>query len=249
VIAKYIKLFGGGAGAPLIKYLDAFSKAFGENLKLGREFIETCTETSFHSNEKLFVHVRTGLLAANLISPKVVDGIARLLVKSDVEKLKNTSMKAKLDSCEDLLSAAWNKITVSQAASSVAGHRDHCYATYGRFSIRCILHLVSKEKQGREKKEYANLDAIKLLFDIELATPVPAAHMQQAKVQRAASSSESVSLQSTADPQWIAAQRGYVCGSYYTSKGQLEAWLLKSVTSDGALSLRCISALVLLLWL
>ena len=86
-IGEYVRLYAGGAGVPLIHYLDDFAKTFGESKRLGQDFIQAVTDISWGLH-KPNLHVRTALLAANLISPRVVDGVARLLCKSDVEKLR-----------------------------------------------------------------------------------------------------------------------------------------------------------------
>ena len=38
VIGRYVELYGGGPGAPMVKYMDEFAKGFGENLRLGEEY-------------------------------------------------------------------------------------------------------------------------------------------------------------------------------------------------------------------
>jgi hypothetical protein len=97
IVAEYVRLFGGGTGAPMVKYLDAFAKAYGENRKIGQEFFTAVTQCNFSTSPlNLFPHVRTGVLAANLVSPKVIDGIARLLVKSDVSALCKKDQKVNL---------------------------------------------------------------------------------------------------------------------------------------------------------
>ena len=45
-LAKICELYGGGAGSPLIKKLDAFAKRFTANVKLGEEFVSAIAELS-----------------------------------------------------------------------------------------------------------------------------------------------------------------------------------------------------------
>lgn len=46
-IGKYVRLYGGGDQAPMIKYLDMFAKVWGENRRLGEEFFKIVTDTQF----------------------------------------------------------------------------------------------------------------------------------------------------------------------------------------------------------
>jgi hypothetical protein len=93
IVAEYVRLYGGGPGAPMIKYLDQVAKAYGENIRLGEDYLKAVTECNFGPTRKC-PHTRTALIAANLVSKKVTDGIAKLLVKSDVERLKSKDLRA-----------------------------------------------------------------------------------------------------------------------------------------------------------
>ena len=53
-------------------------------------------------------HVRTRLLAANLVGTKVVDGIARLLTKSDVQAMAKKEKRAVVQEAESMLADAWS---------------------------------------------------------------------------------------------------------------------------------------------
>ena len=46
-ICTFVRLYGGGAGAPVIRYLDSFSKEFGESRKLGETFFTAIVELIF----------------------------------------------------------------------------------------------------------------------------------------------------------------------------------------------------------
>ena len=83
----------------MIKYLDKFAKRYGENKRLGEDFIKGVTETVFSASRRC-PHLRTAFLAANLVSPKVVDGVAKLLAKSDIEKLRSKEHASQVDAVE-----------------------------------------------------------------------------------------------------------------------------------------------------
>lgn len=52
VITTYVKLYGGGPSAPMVKYLDRFAKVYGESRTVGQEFFQTVTNAQFASMSK-----------------------------------------------------------------------------------------------------------------------------------------------------------------------------------------------------
>ena len=106
-IMAFVKKYGGGAGAPLIKFLDDFAKEYNVSLMLGAEFFKAVTELNLPSNESMFAHVITAVMSTQLSSPKVVDGLARLLTKTDVAQLRHPAMQAQVKVCAAMLADAW----------------------------------------------------------------------------------------------------------------------------------------------
>ena len=82
-LLEFVLNFGGGAGAPLISFLDNVAKQFGCNVNLGQTYWEALTNTSFHSKACAFPLARVSLAVANLTGDKLDDGVARLLLKTD----------------------------------------------------------------------------------------------------------------------------------------------------------------------
>ena len=81
---------GGGSTSPVLFFLDRFAKAFGENKVLGEEFVKAVAGMSVSKTDKI-QFFKTALVATNLVSTKVVDGISKLITKSDVERCRVTS--------------------------------------------------------------------------------------------------------------------------------------------------------------
>ena len=156
----------GGEGAPLIHWLSSFTKKFGESLALGQEFMVSVTETHI-SSVNSFPMVRIGMIATNLTAPpsRVIDGHARLVTKSDIEKLKSKKMSDKINQVEEALEAAWQESSKSQNEN---------FKAFGRMMIRSSLLLLQKEKSGREKAVYT-LDEIKSMFKQHLQGQAEAA--------------------------------------------------------------------------
>ena len=75
VITDFVKFFGGGAGAPLVVYLAHFARQFSANLVIGQQFFTSVVQVQFPTQTSRYPSVRASLIAANLVSPKVVDGL------------------------------------------------------------------------------------------------------------------------------------------------------------------------------
>ena len=87
VLAKYCSLCSGGVGAPELVRLDKFAKRQAANAKLGEEFWTAVTDVKFEETTPC-PRIRSAMLACNMTSPKVQDGISKLLLKADILGLK-----------------------------------------------------------------------------------------------------------------------------------------------------------------
>ena len=136
--------------------LVALEKLFNSSLLLGEEFFTAIAMTDFGSKETTFPLVRAMLVAANLSSPISQDGYSRLLVKSDVGKLKQKGMLEKMHLTEKLAQVELHNVEKSHGGLLDKGN----VKALGKFFIRCALWLVKKEGKGREKTTYGSLEAI-----------------------------------------------------------------------------------------
>ena len=87
VLGRFVRLYGGGPGAPIVLWLDEFAKQHAENRVLGEEFMTAVTDLQFEHGSKHYPIIRQALLALQLTSPKVINGICKLLTPSDVRQL------------------------------------------------------------------------------------------------------------------------------------------------------------------
>eukprot|EP00439_Symbiodinium_sp_Y106_P047634 s5235_g6.t1 len=162
VLANFAARYGGGDGFPLLEFLGAFGKVYGASRVLGSVFMKAVAFSDFKVEGNLLPCLRVALLAAQITSPKAVDKVAQLLVKSDIEKLKNLKDKGPLVEAENLLKGCWDTV---QAANVDAKQK---MQAYGRCSVRVALFLCQKEKEGREGKEMGSLAEISKAFGMEL---------------------------------------------------------------------------------
>ena len=247
-IGRYVKLYGGGHGAPMIHYLDEFAKQFGANQVLGEEFLTAVTNVTFSSASNLYPHIRTGLIATNLISSKVVDGISRLLVKSDVERLKHNQRAKIVAKAEEIMEAGWN---VAMELVANGSSTADVYPVLGRLHTRTVLHITGKAKLGVEKREFPDIDSIKKCCVAELVALLPKGAALPGPWKGAAAASPAgaspaaqekpvgeamVEISQLSDPAWLAKQAGFVVGKAYAEKGldAREIFVLTEIGAEGA---------------
>ena len=82
-LKKLVQNFSDGLEAPLIREQDEFAKIMSENRRLGEEFANAIVDTKIDPYDPL-VHVRHALISVNLTAMKLVDGVAKLITKTDI---------------------------------------------------------------------------------------------------------------------------------------------------------------------
>ena len=189
------------------------------------------------------------MIATDLISPKekVVDDIAKLISKSDVSTLTGEKYLVQATAAEQTLSEAWTELQGHSKARELPVGQ--CNALFGRLSSRVVLFMLKKEKQGPETTEYAPLAAIKAAFTAEklkdlgqedeakAATPAAGTHAASAASSSSNSQEQTTSLSTidaVSDPVWIAQQKGYVTGKFFTEFGdRFKIFKLESFAATG----------------
>ena len=220
-VGMYVKLYGGGSKAQLIHFLSGFAKQYGESLKLGLEFMKAITDLQMPSQKSVFVHLRTAVLATQLTTTKVVDGIARLITKADVNNFKTKPMQAQVELVETLLDTAWMELQ-DLLASGLASEMQ-ASKLYGLLCIRFVLFMTKKAKWGIDITEWASLEAIFEAYKAEkdkavnncssTATVTPASASVSSS-----SSAAPATIGDASNPLWVAMQRmtvPLVVGHYY----------------------------------
>ena len=109
-----------------------------------------------------FPWIRAGALAVNLSSPICKDGMGKLLVKSDLEKLKQQTQRPQLLIAEKAFQVNYELLQKAGKHQSPPG-----LSTMGRALVRTILFLTKKQHKGREDHEFQSLQEIANAFGEE----------------------------------------------------------------------------------
>jgi hypothetical protein len=234
-IIDFVQLYSGGRDAPLVDFLEDVAKGFQCSVTLGETFWRAVAEMSFQTKESKLPLVRVALILTNLTSPKIEDGLARLLVKSDVAKLVS---KAKL---QTVMAAEKRLGECLQIARTLKDQSlDGVDGPMGRFFVRMALKLVGKENDGMERKKYDSVehicqacltefsmiaggaltfDAWKFVNELPASAAAPAPAAKKLKTETVVQQPPCVSLEEHSSAMWRAGQNGFKVGGRVVEKG------------------------------
>lgn len=224
IISSFVQLYAGGANAPIVRYLEGFGKEYGGSKKLGQGFLEAVTTAKFPTESTKFPFTRSALIATNLLSSKdkVVDGIARLVNKSDVGMLTRKARLLQVTAAEGCLAEAWSALQDLSKRGLI--EIPECNALFGRLSSRIMLQMLKKQKDGPENAKYTGLQEIKAAFESEVNEQLGLDASTMVSESNAPSSShtserdELEDIANLSDPVWIARQKGFEVGGIYVLK-------------------------------
>lgn len=166
-IATFVQRFAGHAGTfPILHFLSNFSKVHGRSVQIGEDMMSLIASMDFKNPSNMFPMVRTAIWTTLLACPSAStkDGMARNIVKTDIEKLRSSSVIAKTIEVEALLLDSW-----SLHQKQPSHHMDNCF---GRLCIRCMVHVLNKGPSATiENKTYESLAAIVACFAKEVHEP------------------------------------------------------------------------------
>ena len=134
-LAKWLESFSNEGH--FLQFLKPFSKQYGENCNCGEDFWNGAVQTLPAGQLPMF---RLAMVATQLTAPqsKVSNGVSRLLVRGDWEKLKSSKLKPVLVEAEKHLFDAWNSL---HPAWDVVENVKH----FGILAIRTCLFTLGKE--------------------------------------------------------------------------------------------------------
>lgn len=160
-LATLASLFGGGNKVPMLHALDSFAKRHGENRRLGEEFLSAIVTLKF-PEDAVFPRVIDSLLAANLVSQKVVDGVARSITKTDVSAISSKPKVPLVKEAEAHLAEA-NRICEA-LRQQLTNDIDELDNVEGLFKVRIGAHVCGKGKTTFEGVAHKDMRAIVRLF-------------------------------------------------------------------------------------
>ncbi len=170
LLAQLAKQYGGGKKVPLLHKLDGFAKKHGENRRLGEEFLQAVVNGFKYADPSIQLpRIVDMLLTTNMVSQRLVDGVARCLTKTDVSSLGGNKRVFLLQTVENHLEEAEaicnhllaNHPDTLKPDSDIA---EKISNIEGLFKVRLGAHICKKGKQTFERKDWASVDDIVRAF-------------------------------------------------------------------------------------
>jgi len=123
---------------------------------VGKDFFSSLLDTELVPTN-MTVFVKIAILATQVSCPesKRVDNFSRFVTKGDIQMLKGKKYQGKVVDAEKMLSQCWDNMQANPMATFEKNK------VFGRLCLRTTLHLLSKEKSGRDTTEFANLQEIR----------------------------------------------------------------------------------------
>ena len=224
-------------------YLDSFAREVGANKTLGQGYFEAVVNTHFQSATNKCPFIRTAFLATNMACPqaKIIDGVARLVKKTDIQSLSSKKQMTNVLAAESLLDDAWTLLKTGVQNNTISDTQS--YSIFGRLSSRVVLMLIKKEKDGLERKQYKTFAAIKDQFTKELLTATGGqltGHVEYRGFTHGAAPSSSqekdveapVGMAAMSDPVFIAKEQGFEVGKTYKIANENSYFRLESFTES-----------------
>ena len=134
--------------------------------------MESLSMQIFPDPGNLFPLIRTAIWACQLTSTKHQDGFAKLLTRSDIQRLASQQGMAATTTAESMLSDSW-KLVQSQlpaeGTTATNSSTNHLFKCYGKFCVRAILFLTKKEKFAPDQQKFQTLADILDRFTQDVA--------------------------------------------------------------------------------
>ena len=138
--------------------------------RLGQEFVTAVAEVTFYGGAP-HVNVRMACLATNIVAPTVVDGIGKLIVKSDVQKIAKSKDAA--DALEEDIIVLRSCMLLAVSTGKLTKEKSQDLEFL--FMIRCIGFHTGKGKKSFDNRDFESVQEIRAT-SLEEITHAVAAH-------------------------------------------------------------------------
>eukprot|EP00441_Pelagodinium_beii_P015455 CAMPEP_0197661124 /NCGR_PEP_ID=MMETSP1338-20131121/51269_1 /TAXON_ID=43686 ORGANISM="Pelagodinium beii, Strain RCC1491" /NCGR_SAMPLE_ID=MMETSP1338 /ASSEMBLY_ACC=CAM_ASM_000754 /LENGTH=707 /DNA_ID=CAMNT_0043238627 /DNA_START=44 /DNA_END=2167 /DNA_ORIENTATION=+ len=197
-IGMYCSELAGGS-AEMLLFLSSFASKHSKDKRMGESFWQGISSLRFEDNvRKPFL--TNALILAQLVSPKVEDGVAQFITKGDMNKLRKSP---DCKTAEADLKEAWQ--------ASLANNEKQ--VIFGRFAVRVVTKLLDKVSPF-EKEKHESLAVIKAAYKKEMAHGI-----QDNAASAAAAAQAPKNFSEVADTKYaVAGLGGYKVGDHYQTK-------------------------------
>ena len=233
------RLYGGGSGAPALKMLNAFAKRYCAGSIMGEDFITHVAKAVLWPDNPC-ARCRLAAMAVQMTSPKIKDGITKLLPPTILTTLYRKD-KSLLDlekmfaEVENLMESLVRRKKISES---------DFIDTYGVFRIRAFAHVARVSDKTFDPAEWKSLHDIRLSMITEVSKRasvglnklgVPAEWLTtgekaESAPESAVAGSAAKTLDDLTDPEEIMHSKGFKVGETWVKEKSVSAKMCKIIS-------------------
>ena len=247
VLMDFVKLYGGGPGAPLVRFMDGVAKQFGCNATLGSSFWHCITYTNLGNKMCKRPLIRVALALCNLQTDQKEDGIAKLLTPGDVKRLTSKVGLSQSKQLECMLKEAMDILEAVVKANANGKVRDQFMKPMGQLFVRGALKCAGKPMTSGNGKAITDV-GMKQMFMEDMSEAAGTiikykdwnANATEAQVdpehdhETQAVTHGFASIADHSNPEWIAKQGNFVVGQVVQQKNVAgKAFKIISIDTNG----------------
>ena len=246
-LLHFVKLYGGGPGAPHIRLMDNVAKTFQcTHVCLGPTFWQAISTAVFYDKTNLHVLTRNALCMVNLTCSIIEDGIAKLITKNDISRLTSKVSVQRAANAELSLQDGMQIVEALVRGTSLTD--DDFVQCIGKLFVRVGLWCTNNMKKGSEGKE-RSLDEIKGLFSQEVSAVAGGSVQLEGwtagpvHVDDGLSKTQiSASMSDHSNPVWIAKHNGFEVGALVVQRevefNLVNCFNIVDITAERAVKLK-----------
>ena len=220
-----VKLYGGGPGAPLARFMDGDAEQLGCNATLGSTFWQSITYTNLGDKMCKWPLTRVALALCNLQTDRKEDCIAKLLTSGDVKRLTSKAGLSESKQLEGMLKEAMDILEAVVNANAHGKVRDQLMKPMGQLFVRGTLECAGKPMTSGRGKAIPHVE-MKQMFMEDMSEAAGTSikykdwHANESDAQvgpehdheTPAEAHAFASMTDHSNPEWIAKQRKFEVG-------------------------------------
>ena len=234
VMLDFVKLYGGGPGAPHIQLMESLGKKFNSALVLGQEFwralvyTECCDKTNKHPL------LRMAMALVNLTT----ESSKAIITKSDVSRVAGKAYVSSAKTAEVVIQQALEAIQILTDAGT---EYDDLLEALGQLLVRIGISVTQKHQSGPDGKELTMKQIKKLFIDAcskVFGQPVNfldwghAQNAPEVPVVAVIAAPESATLNDHSSATWIAGNKNFKVGKFIKENNKYDIFKIKEIQDD-----------------
>ena len=230
----FVKLYGGGPGAPHIQLMETLGKKFNSALVLGQEFWRALVYTEFCDKTNKHPLLRMAMALVNLTT----ESSKAIITKTDVSRVAGKAYVSSAKTAEEVMQQALEAIQILTDAGT---EYDDLLEALGQLLVRIGISVTQKHQSGPDGKELTMKQIKKLFIDAcskVFGQPVNfldwghAQNAPEVPVVAVIAAPESATLNDHSSATWIAGNKNFKVGKFIKENNKYDIFKIKEIQDD-----------------